>query len=78
MAERKNTRRKENRKHNRKKKSTLLLLISFATVMTVLTVASDFLDLILIFFGPIGLIISIIIVFTFFLLIYEFGLKRNL
>ena len=60
------------------KKRSIIALISFGVVMTVLTVASDFLDFVLIWWGWIGLLVAIMVTFTFFILVYHFGLKGNL
>ena len=66
----------KNRKNHRR--GSIIVLISFAAVMTVLTIASDFLDLILIYFGWHGLAIAVVITFLFFVFIYKYGLKGHL
>ena len=71
---------KKSRKDRKRKgkRNALLAVISFAMIMTVLTIASDFLDVIMWEYGWGALVIVIIITFAFFCIIYEYGLKRSL
>ena len=68
----------KNSKVKCRKKRSILAIISFAVIMTVLTVASDFLDLVLIYGGWEWLLLAILITLTFFALIYKYGLQGNL